>query len=63
VLFNILYKIGKNFLGRFDDNSLIFTRKSFNFHVSSMTSFDSFDDDARIAGEGMIRNIDKIFSS
>ncbi len=63
MLFNTLCKIGKNFLSRFDDNSLIFTRKSFSFHANSMILFDSFDDDVKIVDERMIRNIDKIFSS
>jgi len=63
VLFSTFYKIDKNFLSRFNDNSLIFIRKSFSFHANSMILFDSFGDDVKIAGEKMIRNIDKIFSS
>jgi len=62
VLFNTLCKIDKNFLNRFDDNSLIFIRKSFSFHASSMILFDNFDDDVKIASERIVRNIDKIFS-
>jgi len=63
MLFNTLYKIDKNFLDRFDDNSLIFTRKSFSFHANSIISFDNSNDNVKIANEKMIRNIDKIFSS
>ncbi len=54
MLFSTLYKIGKNFLSHFGDNSLIFIKKSFSFHASSMISFDSFDDNAKIVDERMM---------
>ncbi len=51
MLFDIFYKINKNFSSRFDNNLLIFTRKSFSFHANSMISFDNFDNNVKIASE------------
>jgi len=62
MLFNTLCKIGKNFLSRFDDDSLIFIRKSFSFHASLMISFDNSNNDVKIVGERLIRNTNEIFS-